>query len=521
MSPKPHTDVEAATELLAREEAKDSLLKFTEYTHPSWETGEHHATICEWLEKLERGDIRRLCINAPPRHSKTELASRRFPAWYLGRHPGRQIICASSAGTLAQDIGADVRDMVKEPEYQNVFPGTELRQDAKAAGRWRTTKGGIYYAAGVDGTIVGRGAHLAVIDDPHGGRNKAESQRERDIVGNWYYGDLIQRMMRPPSILLIQTRWHEDDLAGRILPPEQDWQRLDDSGRVFRAGKWHVLVLRAIENEGTDNEVPLWPGSGKPADEDETLAGYPLEYLHDLRETMMDNGRAREWSAQYQQHPVAEQGTYIQRAWFSERQDDPPDNARIYIASDFAVTEAAEGRDPDWTEHGVFALPAGGKLHPIDWWGGQATADVWVERLLDLIQKHKPLAWFGEAGVIWNAVTPMIDRMAKERRIWFRKEKIPSLKDKAVRGRAFQAWSSSGRVVFPQSVWAQRVIDQCVAFPGSSHDDAFDVMSLMCLAIDKAHPAIAQVISGAPKRRNDYATSEHSECTKSWRTPGR
>lgn len=495
------TPAEAARELLARRAAAESLLKFVEYTHPSWETGEHHSVICEMLERVEQGEIKLLAIDAPPRHSKSEIASRRFPAWYLGRHPDRQIICASAGGLLAGDIGADVRDILRDPEYAKVFPNVGVREDASAAGRWRTGQGGTYFAAGVGGQIVGRGAHLAIVDDPHAGREDADSERMRDIVGNWFHGDLLTRLMTPHAIVLIMTRWHEDDLAGRVMPPEAEWEPMWDettphyTSRVFQAGAWVVVRLRAIEAEGTEDERALWPG--KNGDR------YPLERLYDIRDTMLRAGRMREWNAQYQQAPKSEEGTYIQRAWFEERYDPDhprspqhplgkPDNLVVYMASDFAVSEPREGAlDPDCTEHGVFALGPDDRMYVLDWWHGQTTADVWIDAVLDLIEEYQPVAWFGEAGPIRRAVEAILERRARERQVYARFEWVASTKDKGARGRAFQAWAASKRIVFPLGrTWAERVVDQCVSFPTARHDDAFDVCSLMMAVVDQTHPAI-------------------------------
>jgi hypothetical protein len=180
----PISPSDAAKELLRRKKAKRALLGFTEYTYPNWETGAHHEIICSVLEAVERGEIDRLLIQAPPRHSKSELASRRFPAWYLGLHPDKQIIAASYGDELAHDMGADVRGIIQDPYYKNIFK-TTLRSDAQAAGRWRTNDGGIYVSMGVGGPITGRGAHVAIIDDPHKNRQDADSPRMRDVVFNW------------------------------------------------------------------------------------------------------------------------------------------------------------------------------------------------------------------------------------------------------------------------------------------------------------------------------------------------
>lgn len=460
------TSAVAAAELLARRRARASLLPFAAYTHPRWQTGDHHRVICEHLEAVERGEIKRLLIESPPRHTKSELASKRLPAWWMGRHPDAQIICASHTDSLAQDFGADVRGIVGSDEYQRLFPGTRLQPDAKAAGRWRTTAGGIYIATGVGGAIPGRGAHLLIIDDPVKGRNDAESPRMRELAWRWYTGDAVQRLMPGGAIVLMQTRWHEDDLAGRVRGTED----------------WTILTLPAIADEHTDHERALWP------------EWWPLDVLRAKREMLLKANRRADWAAQYQQDPAPEEGTYMLREWFGDAMyDKPPTHINVYGASDLAVTESKESTDPDYTEHGVFGVDENGDIWVIDWWSGQDTADVWINAQHDLARKWRPLAWFSEAGVIRRATEPLRTRMRREQRVRLRDVWIAPIADKMTRGRAFQAMASMGRVHFPRTPWAERIIEQCVGFPGLRYDDAFDVMSIFCGAVDQAHPAIVPV----------------------------
>ena len=472
-----------AIEFDRRKRARSDLLSFVEYTYPNWVSGDHHRVICDALHRIEKGELKRLMLFMPPRHSKTEIVTRRFPAWLLGHHPDWQIICSSHTTDFARDTGADVLGVMEDELYGNVFPDVKLREDAKAAGRWRTTAGGIYIAAGVGSTITGRGAHVAIIDDPVKGRNEAESPRMREVAWRWYLGDLYQRLMPGGAIIVVMTRWHEDDLAARAL-------KSDD---------WEVIEMPAIENEHSENEIALWPEQ------------WPLDVLREKRSVFAKGSRLREWRAQYQQKPTADEGTYIQRAWYNERYDTLPERAHKYLWSDFAVTEAREGSDPDFTEHGVFALPPDDILRPIDWYSGQVTADVWIEEALDLIKKHEPLCWFAEAGVIRRALEPLIRKRMKERKIYCRIEFIPSVKDKAIRGRAFQARSAMGKVRFGRQEWAEEIIEQCVGFPGVRYDDKFDVMAGMCGVIDQAHPAIA--------RSDDTVQPQSAYSTRRRKTP--
>jgi predicted phage terminase large subunit-like protein len=288
-------------------------------------------------------------------------------------------------------------------------------------------------------------------------------------------------MRNPPGrVLIMCTRWHQEDLIGHLRDSEPD--------------SWEVLTLPAIADEGTDHESALWPGR------------YPLDALNEIKASMAAGGRLREWRAQYQQSPTSEEGTYIQRSWFTQRWMKEPQHRHVYMASDFAVTESREGADPDWTEHAVFGLDPDSNLVVLDWWSGQTTADVWIEALLDLVEKWEPLAWFGESGPIRRAIEPFLIRRCRERGVYFRQEWIASTRDKATRARAFQARAAMGKVVFPKSAaWASEVIEQCVAFPTALHDDKLDTLSLMCLAIDIAHDAVLPVEDSGPDEKRDYA----------------
>ncbi|OFW58435.1 MAG: hypothetical protein A2Y75_01620 [Candidatus Solincola sediminis] len=194
-----------------------------------------------------------------------------------------------------------------------------------------------------------------------------------------------------------------------------------------------------------------------------------------------------------------------------------PKYMRKYISSDFAVTDASAGRDPDYTEHAVVGIGSDDVAYVVDWWSGQKTADVWIEALIDLVDKHKPDCWFGESGVIRRAVEPLMTRMVQDRRVWFRQEWVTSVADKTVRARSLQAWSSMGKVVFPRTTWADRVIDQLVAFPQGNHDDAVDALSLLFMAIDMAHPAV--VPSSEQKTLDRYRLRQTQDQGHSaWRT---
>jgi hypothetical protein len=194
-----------------RRAARTSLIEFARYTFPKYEAAALHHQIAEQLERVECGEIDRLMLLVPPRHGKSELASRRFPAWYLGRHPDRQFISASASATLAEDFGRDVRNLIASQEYADVFD-TRLAEDAQARGRWTTQDGGSYFATGVGSAIMGRGAHVLLIDDPFGSMSDARSDIVRKEVHQWFTGTAYNRLEKNGAIVLINHRMHHNDL---------------------------------------------------------------------------------------------------------------------------------------------------------------------------------------------------------------------------------------------------------------------------------------------------------------------
>lgn len=454
--------------------ARRHLIDFTEYTLQNYHAADHHRQICAKLEAVERGEIDRLMIFMPPRHGKSELASKRFPAWCLGRNAHRQIIAASYNSDLASDFGRHVRNIVASPEFAEVFPDTTLAPDSQAANRMNTNKGGSYVAAGVGTAVTGRGADIALIDDPFKDREEADSERRRDIVWDWYRSTLFTRLMPGGAVILILTRWHEDDLAGRLLEQEP--------------GQWDMLSLPAIDDAGR----ALWP------------AWYDVPALNRIKATI----GPREWSALYQQRPQPDEGTFFQRAWFADHGGHLPQLA-YYGSSDYAVTDGGG----DWTVHRVWGVDPQGALYRVAGWRGRTTSDVWIEQKLDLIAKYKPLAWFGESGVIQKAIEPMLMRRMRERRVYCRLEWLPSMADKPTRARAFQAMAASGRVHFEPNA----DLSEFLVFPAGKHDDEVDTASLIGRAIDQAHPAIVKSQAERPKG-DRWDRAFKGEEAETWRT---
>lgn len=464
-------------------DGKTSLRSFTEYTFPQYETAPHHTMIDDALEAVEAGQCDRLMIFMPPRHGKSEKASKRFPAWALGKKPGRQIIGASYNSDLATDFGRSVRNIVNERKFQNVFEDVTLATDSKAANRWNTNHGGCYVAAGVGTAVTGRGADIFLIDDPLKDREEADSETQREKVWNWFTSTAYTRLMPGGAVILIQTRWHEDDLAGRLLEAE-----------AKGGDTYEKLILPAL---GPNGEA-LWPER------------YPVPALERIEKAI----GPRDWSALYQQQPSPDDGTFFKREWF-KRHAAVPMNVSRYLCSDYAVTEGGG----DYTEHGLFAIAPDNTIYIEDWWAGQTSADKWIESKLDMIEAHQPLCSFGEAGVIQKSVEPMLMRRMREREVYSRMEWISSIHDKPTRARAFQARAAMGLVSLPEGPVGERILNQLLAFPAGKHDDAVDVCGMMGRVIDQAHPAFVQEVDKTePQDRWARAFNKNKEAGTSWKT---
>lgn len=466
----------------AEDFAFSRLLSYAAYQWPGYRDAAHHRLIARKLEAVERGEIKRLMIFMPPRHGKSMLASEFFPAWYLGRNPEHYVIASTYAQELADDFGRKVKGQIEDPAYGAIFPGVRLAEDSKSVKRFHleggteigTAQRGAYYAVGIGGPLTGRGAHLLLIDDPVKNREEADSEIVRKRIKEWFTSTAYTRLMPGARIVVIQTRWHEDDLSGWLLKehPHEGWE---------------VLDLPAL-----DGDKPLWPEQ------------YDREALLRIKQAV----GPRDWSALYQQRPSPDEGTFFQRAWFKTWTDRPKDLA-IYGTSDYAVTDGGG----DYTVHRLWGVDPAGGLYRLGGWRDRTSSDVWIERQIDLIKEHKPFAWFGEAGVIQKAIEPMLVRRMRERNAHCRLEWMPSIHDKPTRARGFQARAAMGQVWFEQGA----EIDEFLRFPAGANDDDVDCASLIGRALDEAHPAIAQVpVQKKPRDRWDRAFERDED--DNWKT---
>lgn len=455
MSAKERAAMFKLVDLPFRARARASMAAYIDYMELGFRPAAHHRLLIKELEAVARKENDRLMVLMPPGSAKSTYTSVVMPPWYLGKFPENSVIAASHTQDLIERFGRRARNLYASPLHKAVF-GVSVAKDSGAAARWDTEKKGEYFAVGIGGAVAGRRADLGLIDDPVRSREDADSERVREKTWDWYVNDYLTRLKPGAAQILVMTRWHEDDLGGRILNMEGD--------------RWRVIKL------------PMQAGVDDP------LGRKPFERLWPewfTEEMMMDAKRdTRAWNALYQQEPASEDGDYFKREWLRETEI-LPEKLAIYGASDYAVSE---GRG-DFTEHGIFGVDAWSNVYVLDWWRDQAAADIWVEAQLDLVIRHQPLCWFGEAGVIRNAVEPFLARRMEERRAFCRLEWLPSVHDKPTRCRPFQALASSGKVFFPpNSGWKSDVIGQLCRFPAGMHDDAVDVCSLIGRGLEHVRP---------------------------------
>ena len=445
--------------LLRRRMIRASLTEWcTDALAPSGlKPARHHLRLIDRLEALERGDIpgNRLMILMPPGSAKSTYASMLFPPWYLARHPDHAIIAASHTAELAERFGRRVRNMIVEHgETLNIG----LAPDSQAAGQWETMARGEYYAAGVGGAITGRRADLAIIDDPVKSRQDADSKTTSSRIWEWWKADFTTRLKPGAKVVLIMTRWAEDDLGGRVL------EEAAGGGRP-----WEVLRL-PMEAEAND---PLNRALGEPL--------WPEWFTDDMRlEAKRD---ARTWSALYQQAPAPDEGTYFQRDWLKPVQVMPPRSSlRIYGASDYAVT--ADGGD--YTVHVVVGIDSDSRLWLLDLWRAQASSDDWVESFCDLVLKWKPLGWAEETGQIRAGVGPFLMRRMRERKAYVARAQFPTRGDKAIRAQSIRGRMSMDGLFLPAAArWRTDFENELASFPAGKHDDQVDALGLIGQVLDR------------------------------------
>ena len=452
---------ERLSELNEVEQCEQSFLAFVKSQWPQFIEGSHHRIMANAFERIANGKLKRLIINMPPRHTKSEFASHMLPAWLVGKRPGLKIIQATHTADLAVKFGRKVRDLFEASSYQAVFPDVILHPDSKAAGKWETRSKknpkilGEYYAVGTGGAIAGRGADLFIIDDPHSEQD-AMSKTALDEAYEWYTSGPRQRLQPGGAIVIVMTRWSVRDLTGRLIR---------DMGKGLKNDQWEVIELPAILPSGD----PVWPEY------------WSLEELESVHAAL---GKGPKWHAQYMQKPTAEEGALIKREWWKEWPNKRPPKCEYIIQSyDTAFLKTQTSDFSAITTWGVF-YPEGRIGEEL--YTGEAAHIVLLDSVKDRLEfpelKKKALElyeyWEPDTVIIESkgSGTPLTQEL---RRIGVPVQNFTPSKgsDKVARVNSCSPLFESGMVWKPDEPWADEMIEECVAFPAGDHDDLVDSMS--------------------------------------------
>ena len=439
--------LERAAEIKQAEASQQDFMEYTKTVWPEFINGRHHKIMAEKFNRIANGELKRLIVNMPPRHTKSEFGSYLLPSWLMGKNPRLKIMQTTHTAELAFRFGRKVRNLMNSTEYTSLFPGVELRADSQAAGRWETSKGGEYFAAGVGGAVTGRGADLLIIDDPHSEQD-ALSPTALEHAYEWYTSGPRQRLQPGGAIVIIMTRWADNDLTGKLLKQQ---------GRDILADKWEVVEFPALMPE---SEEPLWPEFWKKED------------LLSVKGSLS----VGKWEAQWQQNPTGDMAAILKREWWNMwEKDDIPPLEYVMQSYDTAYSKKETSDFSAITTWGVFYPKEGGPPNIIlcDAKRGRWDFPDLRRRALEEYKYWEPECVLIEAKASGMPLTQELRNMG-----------IPVMNytpsrgnDKFTRVNSIAPLFESGLVWSPDTRWAEEVIEECAAFPAGEHDDYVDTVT--------------------------------------------
>lgn len=468
---------------LQRDEAKNDFMEFTNQVWPSFIHGRHHEKMARAFERVANGECKRLIINMPPRHTKSEFASYLLPAWFLGKYPNKKVIQTSHTAELAVGFGRKVRNLVDSDPYKRLFPDVALQSDSKAAGRWNTNHGGDYFAIGIGGAVTGKGADILIIDDPHSEQEAALAQVNPDIYNKtyeWYTSGPRQRLQPGGAIVIVMTRWSQRDLTAQVLK----------AAAAREGDQWEVIEFPAILPSGD----PLWPEF------------WSLKELEVLREELPNS----KWQAQYMQEPTSDNSAIIKREWWRIWEEDQPPYCEYLIQSwDTAFTKNERSDYSACTTWGVF-------YHPDDTGKDQANIialNAFKKRMEFPELKMRAYEEYQE----WQPDALIVEAKASGAPLVFelRAMGIPVQEftptrgnDKIARLNAVADIFASGKVWVPQLRWAEELIDEIASFPSGEHDDLVDSTSQALLRYRRG--GFIRLDSDEPDEIREFKSRRHA-----------
>ena len=448
-----YASLEEHEQIKKRENAANNFMDFVRKVWPTFIAGRHHARMAAAFERVARGECKRLIINMPPRHTKSEFASYLLPAWFLGKFPAKKVIQTAHTAELSVGFGRKVRNLVDSDVFSEVFPGVGLRADSQAAGRWNTNAGGDYFAIGVGGAVTGKGADILIIDDPHSEQEAALAEVNPEVYDKtyeWYTSGPRQRLQPGGAIIIVMTRWSKKDLTGQVLKAAA--QRGGD--------EWEVIEFPAILPSGN----PLWPEF------------WSLKELSALKEELPN----QKWMAQYMQNPTSEQSAIVKREWWQVwEHDSPPQCEFVLQAWDTAFEKTNRADYSACTTWGVFYQEDDSGISQAN----IILLNAFRDRLEFPALKRKAI----EESREWDPDSIIVEKKASGAPLIYEmramgipvQEFTPSKgNDKISRLNAVSDLFASGRVWVPNTQWAEEVVDEVASFPGGEHDDYVDSVSL-------------------------------------------
>lgn len=453
-------ELEVLETLKNKEQAQLKFMAFVRKVWPTFISGRHHEKMAAAFERVASGEVKRLIINMPPRHTKSEFASYLLPAWFLGKFPAKKVIQTSHTAELAVGFGRKVRNLVDSEVYKSIFPGVGLQTDSKAAGRWATNHGGDYFAIGVGGAVTGKGADILIIDDPHSEQEAALSEVNPEIYDKtyeWYTSGPRQRLQPGGAIIIVMTRWSKKDLTGQVI-----------KAAAQRSGEeWEVIEFPAL----FEGDKPLWPEF------------WSVEELVALRAELP----VGKWMAQYMQQPTSDVSAIIKREWWKQWEDEHPPFCEFIIQSwDTAFLKSERADYSACTTWGVFYQPDD---------TGVTQANI---ILLNAVKKRMEFpelkAKAYESYKEWDPDALIVEAKASGTPLIYElramgipvQEFTPSKgNDKIARMNAVSDIFASGRVWVPQTRWADELVEEVASFPSGEHDDLVDSMTQALLRFRK------------------------------------
>jgi len=443
-------DLELREKRASLKAASTNMLGFAQAVYPNFKVGPHHRKLAKIFTDVVEGRKKRVIINIAPRMGKSEFSSYLFPAYFLGKYPEKKIIMGTHTAGLSEDFGRRIRNLIDSEEYREVFPQTLVADDQKAAGKWSTSAGGQYYAAGVGGALAGRGADLFVIDDPHSEQDvKSNSRLAFDTAWSWFQTGPLQRLMPGGGIIIVMTRWSLLDLTGRLI----DYQTKNPE-----ALPWEIVELPAILNDGEEDEKSLWPEQ------------WSLEALKSTKASI----DPRYWNAQYMQQPTAENSAIVSRKmWRIWEADEPPTCEYIIQSWDTAFETKNNSDYSACTTWGIFYNEEENNAPQVILLDALKDRMAFPELKVVALKQYKE--WEPDAFIVEKkaAGAPLIQEL---RALGIPVQEFSPSRgnDKMVRLNAVADLFSSGKVWAPDTRWAREVIEEMAAFPVGEHDDYVD-----------------------------------------------